>query len=267
MRLWKPHDLGRSCLRFTIRHHVTNETDSQNAGALGVTLMKLVVFGANGATGRLLTQQAIEAGHEVTAVTRHADAFPLSHERLRVVRGDALDLASVKDAVAGQDAVISTLGVPYTRRPITIYSRSMANIIEAMHDQGVRRVIAVTSSALESPGTNGFLLEKILQPIIANTLGRTTYQDMRKMEALLRDSDLDWTVVRSNGLFAGDGVTPYEVAEGHITGKFTAREDLADLLLKEAERGDHVRKAIAIATREGTPSFFKFLLTEANPNK
>jgi putative NADH-flavin reductase len=202
-----------------------------------MTLMKLVAFGANGATGRLLTQQAIEAGHEVRAVTRHPDAFPLSHERLRVVRGDALDLASVKDAVAGQDAVISTLGVPNTRRPITLYSRGMANIIEAMHDQGVRRVIAVTSSALESPGTNGFLLEKILQPIIANTLGRTTYQDMRKMEALLRDSDLDWTVVRSNGLFAGDGVTPYEVAEGYITGKFTAREDLADLLLKEAERG------------------------------
>jgi hypothetical protein len=41
MRLWKPHDPGRSCLHFTIRHHVTNETDSQNYGALVLDMVEL----------------------------------------------------------------------------------------------------------------------------------------------------------------------------------------------------------------------------------
>ena len=84
--------------------------------------MKLVIFGANGSTGRLLTEQALEAGHTVTAFTRHADAFPIHHERLHVVQGDAFDPAAVRQAVAGQDAVLSSLGTRYSRKPITLYS-------------------------------------------------------------------------------------------------------------------------------------------------
>src|ERR1700733_6408904 len=99
--------------------------------------MKLAIFGANGPTGRLLTEQALAAGHTVTAFTRHAEAFPLRHEHLRVVQGDALDLAAVNTAVAGQDAVLSTIGPKYSRKPITLYSAVIANVIQAMHVNGV----------------------------------------------------------------------------------------------------------------------------------
>jgi putative NADH-flavin reductase len=75
-------------------------------------VMNLALFGANGPTGRLLTQQALSKGHTVTAFTRHPDAFPVQHENLKVIGGDVFDLASVDRAVAGQDAVLSTLGVP-----------------------------------------------------------------------------------------------------------------------------------------------------------
>jgi putative NADH-flavin reductase len=139
--------------------------------------MNIAVFGANGPTGQLLTKQALAEGHTVTAVTRHPETFPLRDVRLRVMHGDVFDLSSVEQAVAGQDAVLSTLGVPFSRQPITVYSQGMAHIVQAMKHSGVRRVVCVSSSAA---GTNhetggGFIFDKILQPIVMSTIGKTTY--------------------------------------------------------------------------------------------
>src|SRR5947209_3800926 len=96
-------------------------TDSLPRG----TSMNIVVFGAHGQTGQLLTRQALAQGHTVTAVTRRPETFPLQDGSLRVAQGDVFDRATVEAAVAGQDAVLSTLGVPFTRKPITVYSDGM----------------------------------------------------------------------------------------------------------------------------------------------
>ena len=124
--------------------------------------MHIVVFGANGATGRILTQQALDDGHIVTAMTRHPEQFPLHHSSLRVVPGDVFDLAAVERAVAGQDAVLSTLGVPFTRKPIAVYSRGIANIIAAMKRYGVRRLVCVSSSVTDGAHDTGggFIFDK-----------------------------------------------------------------------------------------------------------
>src|SRR5713101_5411368 len=98
--------------------------------------MKIVVFGANGPTGQLLTKQALAEGHAVTAVTRHPETFPLRNAHLQVMRGDVFDFSSVEQAVAGQDAVLSTLGVPFSRKPITVYSQGVAHIVQAMNHSG-----------------------------------------------------------------------------------------------------------------------------------
>ncbi|GHO51841.1 NAD(P)-dependent oxidoreductase [Ktedonobacter robiniae] len=227
--------------------------------------MKIVIFGANGATGKILTKQALEAGHIVTAVTRHPETFPLQDVHLNVMGGDVFDLAVVEQAVAGQDAVLSTLGVPFSREPITIYSRGMAHITQAMKHSGVRRVICVSSSAT---GTNhetggGFIFDKILQPIVMSTIGKTTYADMKEMETMLRKSDLDWTVVRPSGLFETETITDYRVAEDHISRQFTSRADLADCMLKQLATDKYSRKVIAVATFSAQPSMLKFMLQEA----
>ncbi len=131
--------------------------------------MNIVVFGANGPTGQILTKQALAKGYVVTAVTRHPETFPLRHEHLQVMRGDVFDLASVEQAVAGQDAVLSTLGVPFSRQPITVYSQGMAHIVQAMNHSGVRRLVCVSSSATD-PQTRyhhtggGFIFEKMKHP-------------------------------------------------------------------------------------------------------
>jgi len=226
--------------------------------------MKIVVFGANGATGRLLTKQALAAGHEVTAVTRHPEEYPLQQGRLRVVHGDVFDLAAVEQAIAGQDAVLSTLGVPFMRKPITVYSQGIAHIVQAMQYSGVRRLVCVSSSATgtDHDTGGGFIFDKVVQPLIISTIGQTTYADTQRMETLVMNSDLDWTIVRPSGLFETQAVTDYHVAETHIRGRFTSRADLADCMLQLLTSDRYARKVVAVATVAEQPNMFQLVLRE-----
>jgi len=235
-------------------------------------VMKIVIFGANGQTGQLLTKQALAEGHAVTAVTRHPETFPLRNARLQVMGGDVFDLFSVEQAVAGQDAVLSTLGVPYSFKPITLYSQGTAHIVLAMNHYGVRRLVCVSSSATD-PQTRyhdtggGFIFEKILKPIIINSIGRTLYADMQRMETLVMKSDLDWTIVRPSGLFETPTVTDYQVAEAFIRGMYTSRADLADCMLHQLTTDQYLHKAVAVATVSVRPNLFQFLWREAISKK
>jgi putative NADH-flavin reductase len=232
--------------------------------------MKIALFGANGGTGGVLTARALDAGHEVTAVTRHPETFGLEHERLHVVAGDAMDAASVSAAIAGQDAVLSTLGVPFRKNPITIYSVGTGNIVAGMIEHGVRRLACVSSSAVDPhpDPTESWLFEKVLQPYVVNGIGKTTYDDMRAMEAIVAASTLDWTVVRPSGLFAAPAVSDYRVsATDHLSGRYTSRADLADFLLRLASGAEFVRETPEVRTTEGTPNFFAFIWNETIRHK
>lgn len=226
--------------------------------------MKIVIFGANGGTGRLITSQALASGHEVTAATRHPETFPIRHDRLHVVGGDALDSASVAGAVAGHEAVLSTLGTPYTRKPISLYSQGTGHIVAAMHEHGLRRLVCVSSSATytERNPENGFFFEKVLQPFVINVLGRTLYEDMQRMETLVSNSDLDWVIARPSGLFDTPAVTAYKTAEAHLNSRFTSRADLAAAMLEQLSSDQYVRKTMAVATVEAQPSILKLIWRE-----
>ena len=227
--------------------------------------MNIVVFGANGATGRHLTNEALAKGHTVTAVTRHPESFPLHHAQVRVMQGDVFDRAPVERAFAGQDAVLSRLGVPFSRRPITVYSEGIAHIVRAMDHYGVRRLVCVSSSATDGAHDTGggFIFDKVLQPLIISTIGQTTYADMRRMESLVKQSDLDWTIVRPSGLFETPTVTRYQTAEEQIQGQFTSRADLADCMLQQLTSNQYLRKVVAVATFAAHPSMLSFLLGES----
>ena len=109
--------------------------------------MKLAIFGANGQTGRLVTTLALEHGHHVAAVTRRPNEFPLTRSHLEVIEADARDPRAVAAAVSGVDAVLSTLGVAFTREPVDTYSTGTANIVAGMHAAGIRRLVVVSSTA------------------------------------------------------------------------------------------------------------------------
>jgi putative NADH-flavin reductase len=226
--------------------------------------MKLAVFGANGPTGRLLTQMAVDEGHDVVAFTRRPDAFPFEHPRLEVAGGDVHDSAVVAAVIEGTDAVVSTLGVPFAKTPVTVYSDGAAKIMAGMRAAGIKRLVCVTSSAVgpHPEPLGGFIFEKIMQPYVVNKLGKTVYDDMRRMEAMVIDSDLAWTIVRPSGLFEAPALSAYSIATDYIGYRFTARIDLADCLLRQALSDTHVRSVIAVATPSAKPSMLKLIWQE-----
>lgn len=231
--------------------------------------MRIVVFGANGQTGRLLAEQALAAGHEVAAVTRHPAGFPLTHDRLAVVHADVRDAQAADRAVEGADVVLSALGVPFTRKQITLYSEGTGNIVAAMSRHGIKRLIMVSSSATEPHhhADGGFLLNRVLQPLVTATIGKTTYADMRRMEDLVRRSDLEWTIMRPSGLFDTPGVTAYQLHQDQAPGIFTSRADLAASMLDQAADSRFVRKAVAVTTTDGVPTLFQMMRREALKKK
>jgi len=227
--------------------------------------MRMVIFGANGQTGRLLTEQALAAGHDVVAVTRRPAEFPITHDRLTLVEADVHDAPAVDRAVEGADVVLSALGVPFTRKQITLYSEGVGNVIAAMSRHGVGRLIAVSSSATEPHhhANGGFVLNRVLQPLVTATIGKTTYADMRRMEGLIRGSGLNWTIMRPSGLFDAPGVTAYELHENQAPGIFTSRADLAASMLEQSTGTRFARKAAAVTTSEGVPTLFQMMRREA----
>jgi putative NADH-flavin reductase len=226
--------------------------------------VNIVVFGANGSTGRLLTQQALAEGHTVGAFTRHPETFPLTHDRLQVISGDVLDAAAVDQAISGQGAVLSTLGGPFSRKPTSLLAQGTTNMVQAMQHHGVRRLVCVSSSAIDphDDPEEGFFFRKVLQPFFIGVVGRGTYADMRLMESTVMTCGLDWTIVRPSGLFRAPVISDYTVAEAQIGGRFTSRADLADFMLHQVTDGRYVHKAAAMTTVVGVPNFLGFLWNE-----
>jgi nucleoside-diphosphate-sugar epimerase len=227
--------------------------------------MRIIIFGANGPTGRLLTAQAVAAGHGVVAVTRQPTGFPLAEAGLDVVEGDVLDRAGVDAVVAGSDAVLSALGVPFGKTPVEVYSRGAEHMLDAMKRYNVPRLVVVSSGAVtgEDEPSGGWLFNRVLQPYVTKVLGRTVYDDMRRMEAIVTSSDVDWTILRPSGLFELPDVTDYSLTEEHGPGRLTARVDLAAAMLRQVHDTELVRKVGHVITTEDNPSLLSMMWREA----
>jgi len=223
--------------------------------------MQLTIFGASGKTGRRLVEQALGAGHTVTAVTRRPASIP-PRAGLSVVGADVAD--TVDATIAGSEAVLSALGVSYSRKPISVYSQGATNIIAAMHRHGVKRLVVVSSAPLDPAyrASDSFFFTRVLEPLFMRRPGRTTYDDMRQMESLVRASDLDWTIIRSCWLFDAAAVTDYRLAEHSAGGMSTARADLAASMLAQLADDRFVRRVVGVTTTAGTPSIIRQIWRE-----
>jgi nucleoside-diphosphate-sugar epimerase len=227
-------------------------------------VMNLVVFGANGKTGRLVTALALAAGHQVTAVTRRPREFPIAGRGLTVAGADARDAAAVAPIVEDADAVVSVLGVSFTREPVDTYSIGTRAIVDAMSSAGVPRLVAVSSTAAyPTQRTKAPLSLRLIEPILTRTIGKTVYDDIRRMETIIRGSQLDWTIVRPSGLFDLDERTNYLSGDVDPVGAFTARIDLADYLVALAADSSTARETVIVSTTEHTPSLWQMIRQEA----
>lgn len=204
--------------------------------------MKLAIFGATGKTGIELVKQALEDGHTVTAFVRDPARLEIQHGNLTTMIGDVFDTETVAEAVKGQDAVICSLGSNDLKKT-TVRTTGTENIISAMKAHGVKRLFAVTAMGV---GESWDTLSSINKFFFAVLL-KSSRVDHEAQEAAIKESGLDWTIVRPSGLIDKPGTGEYRVGENILAETSQIpRADVADLIIKELAENARIRKAVTI---------------------
>ncbi len=181
--------------------------------------MKILVLGANGAVGQLAIDQLLSASHEVKALVRNASTLPKNHPLLTVVQGDPTNAADLHRLLAGQNAVLSTLGVRKNKRTtLRIMQRS------------------------------SFLFGRILMPLFLNHM----YADAAVADSLIEKSGCDWVIVRpmsfTNGPKTGNITVITDMSTTVKLRLRISRADVAAFLVEQLVTDHYVRQMPIIYT-------------------
>jgi putative NADH-flavin reductase len=215
-------------------------------------LMNVFIAGANGGIGRKAVEQALHAGYQVTALVRDPAKLPMVHPNLRIVKGDIMQPETFAHHIKGQQVVISALGVSdgnlFSDKPTTLYSDGNTNLLKAMEQYGVKRIFCISASALDiSPVIPWYF--RLAAKYIVQKLLKHMYADLRRMEAILKKSGTDWTIVR-----------PPQLTDGPLTGIYRkainqflkdclkiSRADVAHFIVTHLTNSETYRATVEIA--------------------
>ena len=206
--------------------------------------MNLLVVGSTGPLGREFIAQAMDAGHVVRALARNPSALKPAPS-LEVVRGDVFDQPSLDAAARGQDAAVVILGLQFSalRKPTNVFSQGTRNLIAAMSPAGVRRVIVVSSFGVGDSRHDARLHERLFFSLAL----RGAYADKVLQEQAVRESGLDYTIVRPARLTMakGDGRYTALIGPGSIPSP-VARADVARFILDALRAREYVGKTVSL---------------------
>ncbi|MFJ4325825.1 NAD(P)-dependent oxidoreductase [Streptomyces tricolor] len=209
--------------------------------------MKLTVFGATGGIGRELVRQALDAGHEVTAVVRDPARLDVTGGRLEVVRSGLADAEELRGAVRGRNAVLSGLGAR-SRKDAGVATRLTRTVIGAMEAEGVRRLLVVSAGPVGPAPADDGPLDRGVRALVSAVL-KDVYADLREMEAELARSGTDWTSVRPPRLQDKPLTGRYRTVVGGFPpkGRFIARADVAHAMLSMIDAGETLKQGVGVA--------------------
>lgn len=203
--------------------------------------MKVLIFGASGKTGSHVVDRALAAGHSVT-VFAHDPAY--RREGTRVLTGDAANLVAVRNAVAGQDAVIDTIGGKTPYKATELETNAARNIVSAMQAEGVARLLVVSMMGVgDSAAQAPFWYEHLLMP----TWLHGTTPDKTSMESAVTGSGLLYTIVRPPVLSDAPATGSYQVIPAPDIAHKITRADLAQFLVDQLTSDTYVHQAILVA--------------------
>lgn len=208
--------------------------------------MKLVIFGSTGSIGSQVVEQALEAGHTVTAFVRNPDKLNLQHSHLNIFTGDVMDRTLVEKAVIGHDAAICILGSG-KKLSGNVRSQGTKNIIQALEKAGIKRFICQsTLGAGDSWGNLNFYWKYIMFGFIL----RKVFADHQLQEKYVQQSNLDWTIIRPGAFIEGSRTGKYRhgFPSSDRTSKLKiSRPDVADFILKQLRDDTYLGKAASLS--------------------
>jgi nucleoside-diphosphate-sugar epimerase len=211
--------------------------------------MKVTVFGATGQIGRLIVDDLLTGGHEVTAYVRNSGKLGHSDPRLVTVTGELSDEARIQQAVRGSDAVISALG-PLLRRgstgtPVTDGTK---NIVTAVQTEHVGRYIGLATPSVPDERDSPTLKATVL-PVVAGLLFPNALNELVAMTTAVPQSDLDWNSARITRPTGGKPKST--VRAGFLgrdsVGSVMSRADIATFLIAQLTDATFSRAAPAIS--------------------
>ncbi|GGT03681.1 NADH-flavin reductase [Planobispora rosea] len=203
--------------------------------------MRLAIFGATGRAGRVVVEHALQRGHEVSALTRDP-ARIRPHAQLRVVGGDVRDPAAAARTLEGADAIVSTLGG--RRRDPDVCAEGIRTVLAAAAGKGPRRLVILSNYGVADSR------HRTAYVAVSWLIERAVLRDKEQMEALVRASDTDWTMVRAPVLTDGPRTGRYRTGT-ELRLSFTARvsrADIAEFMLTELRDNAYLRRAVAITS-------------------
>ena len=205
--------------------------------------MKVIVFGATGKTGKEILKQALAQGWEVTAFVRDPSSLSLENGDLNIMKGDIFEISTVKRAIQGQDAVICSLGTSELGKT-TVRAEGTKNIITAMKENNVDRLVVVSAHGVAESWSSLSFINKLFFA----TLLHGARQDHEKQEVVVKESDLDWTILRPSGLTDTPKTGNYAIGEDikPITSRIS-RADVAHAIVKEVHDKTFIGKAVTIS--------------------
>lgn len=206
---------------------------------------KIVIFGATGGTGQQLVKQALEQDDYVTAFVRNPDKLNYSHKNLTVLKGDVLNVEDVNNAIQNQDVVMCSLGMPAFDKS-SLRTDGTKNIIRAMKNHGVDRLICQSSLGF---GDSKDVLPWHMKYIIVPLILKNAFKDHECQEAIIAESNLNWTIVRPGNMTNGKKTSRYKFgfnALDKIKLKIS-RADVADFMLRQINNTLHLHQKVGIS--------------------
>jgi putative NADH-flavin reductase len=204
--------------------------------------MRVLIVGASKGIGLETTRQALDAGHDVRALARSANAMTVSNPSLEKMSGDALKPEDVEAALVGVDVVIQTLGIGLGDlfRPVHLFSDATRVLIAAMRSRGVKRLICVTGFGAGDSRASITCLQRLPFQIV---FGRA-YDDKGLQERLIKESELDWTIARPGVLTSGPRTGRYQILSeaSQWRNGIISRADVAEFLVRQIGDQTYIRK-------------------------
>ena len=206
--------------------------------------MKILILGASGLTGRLIVAKALEQGHEVTALVRDPLKLQLVHDRLSIIKGDALDKDIVSKAVSGQDAVLSALGKGKSFKSSNLITNAVSLLVPVMEQSNVKRLIFLSAIGVGET----FKQANLLQKFFFSTFLKGIYADKARAEKQIHSSHLNWTLVYPVVLTDGPGTGKYQTGEVLPMKGMPkiSRDDVADFMIRQLTDNGWVKKGAVL---------------------
>ncbi|WP_226087596.1 NAD(P)-dependent oxidoreductase [Mesobacillus sp. S13] len=205
--------------------------------------MNILLLGATGRVGSHIVTYALHECHHVTALIRSPEKIQINHKNLTIIQGNVLNRDDIMRAINGMDVVISALNTDGT----TTLSESMPLIIEAMENEGIKRIITI--------GTAGILQSKTTPNVLRYQSSESKQKSTRaakehhKVYDMLKQSTLEWTIVCPTYLPDGEKVGSYRIARDILPdgGAKISVPDTAEFTYKQVEARDYIRSRVGIA--------------------